>query len=151
MYAAPNSVANTAAQAAAGADPAAGPATSAPAEFESPAAPPADGGVIAADRGFDLSLRLLTALVLVALAGSVGLLAYRWLAPQFSQQDRGAIAVSPKPAKPAPAVSNAGPARGDEVLMDPGHVFRCEEQGRITFSDRACPSEAAQARGASAR
>jgi hypothetical protein len=92
------------------------------------------------DRSFDFSLRMLTVLVLVALAGSVGLLAYRWVAPQFAQFDSGPPTVTTARPKLAPAKSTAGPAHGDEVLMDPGHVFRCEEQGRVTFSDRACPA-----------
>lgn len=92
------------------------------------------------DRSFDLSLRLLTALILVTLAGSVSFLAYRWLAPRFTQADNGPVAtkVAPPPDAPAPAV--AGSTHRDQVLMDPGRVFRCEEQGRVSFSDQACPS-----------
>ncbi|HYA66375.1 MAG TPA: hypothetical protein VEE84_06785 [Burkholderiaceae bacterium] len=92
------------------------------------------------DRSFDLSLRLLTALVLVTLAGSVSFLAYRFLAPRFSQI--GSTSVTNKISQPpsAPAASVDTSSRGDQVLMDPGRVFRCEEQGRVSFSDQACPS-----------
>jgi len=93
---------------------------------------------LGADRGFDLSLRLLTILVLIALAGSVGLLAYRWLAPRFSENDREPLSSQTNPPAPAVSPADSGPSHGEEVLMDPGRVFRCEEQGRVSFSDHAC-------------
>jgi len=96
----------------------------------------------AADRSFDLSLRLLTALVLAALAGSVSFLAYRWLAPRLSQTDSAAATMKIAPRPAAPVASEAGSTRGDQVLMDPGRVFRCEEQGRVSFSDQACANGA---------
>jgi len=97
------------------------------------------------DRSFDLSLRLLTALILVTLVGSVSFLAYRWLAPRFAQTGNEPVAtkVAPPPDAPAPAV--AGSTHRDQVLMDPGRVFRCEEQGRVSFSDQACPNGPANA------
>ncbi|SPE20042.1 hypothetical protein SBBP1_110084 [Burkholderiales bacterium] len=94
----------------------------------------------AGDRSFDLSLRLLTVLVLIALAGSVSFLAYRLLAPRFSQNDNERVTTTTSRPPVAPATTVAGPAHGDEVLMDPGRVFRCEEQGRVSFSDQACPN-----------
>ncbi|HXW63649.1 MAG TPA: hypothetical protein VEK74_01085 [Burkholderiaceae bacterium] len=102
------------------------------------------------DRSFDLSLRLLTALILVTLAGSVSFLAYRWLAPRFTQTDSGPVPtkLAPPPNTPAPAV--AGSTHGDQVLMDPGRVFRCEEQGRVSFSDQACPNTPSSPGGAPA-
>jgi len=95
-----------------------------------------------ADRSFDLSLRLLTALVVIALGGSVSFLAYRWLGPRFSQIDSGTIATKIAPRPDAPTATVSGATHGDEVLMDPRRVFRCEEQGRVSFSDQACPSAA---------
>jgi len=96
----------------------------------------------AGDRSFDLSLRLLTVLVLIALAGSVSFLAYRWLAPRFSQNDNGRVSTTASHPPDTPATTVDGPAKGDQVLMDPGRVFRCEEQGRVSFSDQACPNGA---------
>jgi hypothetical protein len=98
----------------------------------------------ASDRYFDLSLRLLTIFVLVSLACCVAFLSYRWLYPHFHKapaapiEPRGSIIVSPAPA------SAAKPAPADEVLMDPHKAFRCIEQGRVTFSDRACDSGSVQ-------
>ena len=103
------------------------------------------------DRSFDLSLRLLTALVIVALVGSVGLLAYRWIAPSLSQGGSGPITTNARHPPTAPATAVTGPAQGDQVLMDPGRVFRCEDQGRVSFSDRACPSGTAGADTPTAR
>ena len=99
-------------------------------------------GMRVADSSFDLSLRLLTALVMFALVGSVSLLAYRWI----EQNRRNSDAVPPPASATAPApVAHApdqGPTHRDEVLMDPGRVFKCEEQGRVTFSDQACTGAA---------
>jgi len=103
----------------------------------------------AGDRSFDLSLRLLTALVLVALAGSVSFLVYRWLAPHLSQTDSGPVATKISHPKDAPAAAVDGATHGDQVLMDPGRVFRCEEQGRVSFSDQACPNGPAAGTAAS--
>jgi len=99
----------------------------------------AQGVASPGDSSLDVSLRMLTVLVLFALAGSVSLLAYRWIAPGFSLTDSTRVTTQRIAPPPAPAEVAADPAKGDEVLMAPGHVFRCTEQGRVTFSDRACP------------
>jgi len=115
-----------------------------------PGASAGGGGSNPADDSLDLSLRLLTALVIIALMGSVSLLAYRWIAPRLARDDNGPVVRSPSP-QAAPAVNPAqGPVKGDEVLMDPGHVFRCEVQGRVTFSDQTCPGGATAAPGGNA-
>ena len=96
------------------------------------------------DRYFDLSLRLLTIFVLVALVCCVALLSYRWLAPHFGRtaatppEAHGPVLPSRQPA------AEAAPAKADEVLMDPHKTFRCVEQGKVTFSDRACDSGSVQ-------
>src|SRR6266853_5662362 len=98
----------------------------------------------ASDRYFDLSLRLLTIFVLVSLVCCVGFLSYRWLAPRWLSEpatpveSRGSIVVAPAPA------SKAAPAPPGEILMDPHKTFRCVEQGRVSFSDRACGSGSEQ-------
>jgi hypothetical protein len=92
------------------------------------------------DRYFDLSLRLLTIFVLVSLVACVAFLSYRWLYPRF--QSAPAAPVGPRDpvvVSPAP-VPEAAPAKTDQILMDPRKAFRCTEQGRVTFSDRACDS-----------
>jgi hypothetical protein len=98
----------------------------------------AEAPVAASERSYDLSLRLLTWLVVIALAGSVTLLVYRWLEPLSGDGGNRVTVTQPAP-RPAPAPAATGPAKRDEVLMEPGHVFRCEEEGRVTFSDRTCP------------
>jgi hypothetical protein len=98
----------------------------------------------ASDRYFDLSLRLLTIFVLVSLVCCVGFLSYRWLAPFWHRvpatlvEPRNSVVVNPAPA------SQSTPAPADEILMDPHKTFRCVEQGRVTFSDRACDSGSVQ-------
>jgi hypothetical protein len=96
------------------------------------------------DRYFDLSLRLLTIFVLVSLVACVAFLSYRWLSPRFQSAPatpvgrRDPVVVSPAPA------AEAVPAPTDQILMDPRKTFRCVEQGRVTFSDRACDTGSVQ-------
>jgi hypothetical protein len=98
------------------------------------------------DHSFELSLRLLTVVVLLALVGSASLLAYRLVSPRFAETDAGAVPVTAARPKPPPSKDNAGPSKNEEVLMDPRQVFRCEDQGRVSFSDRACTDEHGPAR-----
>jgi len=120
-------------------------------EDAGPAGAPAPGlapGMNAADSSFDLSLRLLTALVMFALVGSVSLLVYRWI--EQNRHGSDAVPVPASSSVPAPVAKSPdhGPLHRDEVLMDPGRVFKCEEQGRVTFSDQACPGTAPAVRPA---
>jgi len=116
-------------------------ATEDPVSASTPKPAPAPG-MNAADSSFDLSLRLLTALVMFALVGSVSLLAYRWI--EQNRHDSEAVRVPASSSAPAPVARSPdqGPLHRDEVLMDPGRVFKCEEQGRVTFSDQACTGTA---------
>ncbi len=96
------------------------------------------------DRYFDLSLRLLTIFVLVSLVACVALLSYRWLGPRFFSPPAAPVeARSPPVASPAPTVEVV-PAPRDQILMDPRKTFRCVEQGKVTFSDRACDTGSVQ-------
>ncbi len=104
----------------------------------------------ASDRSFDLSLRLLTALVTVALAASVSLLLYRWLAPRLAHYDTEPVATRASHAAPPPKTTDVNPTHVDEVLMDPGRVFKCEDQGRVSFSDQACGSASPGTAGSAA-
>ena len=104
-------------------------------------------GTAPIDRSFDLSLRLLTVLVSVALGASACLLLYRWLAPRFAHYDAEPVAARANHAAPAPKATDVNPAHVDEVLMDPGRVFKCEDQGRVSFSDQACTGAPASAPG----
>jgi hypothetical protein len=90
------------------------------------------------DRFIDFSLRLLTIFVLAALVASAAFLAYRWIAPRFESRDAARLQSRSAPAAIRSAPSLAGPSVGDEVLMDPHRVFRCDERGRVSFSDKAC-------------
>ena len=95
-----------------------------------------------ADRFYDLSLRILMVVVSVGLVGSVAFLTYRWLAPPRPvQTDVPVLEVGVRPS-PA-AVPAAAPAPKGEVLMAPGQIFKCEVDGRITFSEQPCAAGAA--------
>lgn len=95
-----------------------------------------------ADRLYDLSLRILMVVVSVGLVGSVAFLTYRWLAPPRPvETDVPVVPVGVKPA-PAPAPVGAAPPKV-EVLMNPGQIFKCEVNGRITFSEQPCAAAGA--------
>ena len=96
------------------------------------------------DRYFDLSLRLLTIFVLVSLVACVAFLSYRWIYPRLHGEEETRVeAHRPAVVSPAPA-AEVVPAPTDQILMDPRKTFRCDEKGRVTFSDRACDSGSVQ-------
>jgi hypothetical protein len=104
-------------------------------------------GNTSGEANFDLTLRVLTILVIGGLVGSASLLVYLWVAPRFAQNDAGPVTITTAQPRPKSSAAAPGAAHGDEVLMDPGHVFRCEEQGRVTFSDQACTGSGAAGSG----
>lgn len=96
------------------------------------------------DRFYDFSLRILMGVVSIVLVGCIGFLAFRWLQPQAAAEPGiPLVQVEMKPAERAPAAPPA-PAPKAEVLANPGKIFRCEAQGRVTFSDQPCPEGAVQ-------
>ena len=96
------------------------------------------------DRYFDLSLRLLTIFVLVSLVACVAFLSYRWIAPRFNRAPVTAVEIPDPVVRSRAPAAEAVPAPADKILMDPHKTFRCVEQGKVTFSDRACDSGAEQ-------
>ena len=100
---------------------------------------PAAADNSSADRLYDLSLRILMVVVSVGLVASVAFLTYRWLAPP--RQIQNEVPVIPVGVKPAQAATPAAPpAPKGEVLMNPGQIFKCDVNGRITFSEQPCPA-----------
>lgn len=102
-----------------------------------------------ADRFYDLSLRILMVVVSVGLVGSVAFLTYRWVAPpRLAPAHVPMLEVG---VKPLPAVTPAAaPAPKGEVLMAPGQIFKCEVEGRITFSEQPCTAAGAEKKAESA-
>jgi hypothetical protein len=95
------------------------------------------------DRLHEFSLRVLTVIVVVAMVASAVLLLYRSLAPKEHNVGQPWSSMTLPPAAPAPAAAQPAPAVAPEkVLMSPEHVFRCDNHGRVTFSDRSCESGA---------
>jgi hypothetical protein len=90
-----------------------------------------------ADRLYDLSLRILMVVVSVGLVASVAFLTYRWLAPPRPvQSEVPVVEIGVKPSQTTTPA--ATPAPKGEVLMNPGQIFKCEVNGRITFSEQPC-------------
>jgi hypothetical protein len=91
------------------------------------------------DSFVDLSLRILTGVILVVLLVALALLIWHVARPRApAQAPIPLVDVAPKPAPAAaPAVPEAPPK--PQVLHDPGKVYRCVVAGRTTFSERPCP------------
>ncbi len=89
------------------------------------------------DRYFDLTLRILMLAVAVALLGCVVFLVHRWSKPPVADASLVQLVRAP-----APAIAVPLPARADatqaQVLHAPGQIFRCENNGRVSFSDQPC-------------
>lgn len=95
---------------------------------------------LSSDRHFDLSLRLLTMFVLVSLALCVAFLTRSfWIGPFTSAEKKPDSQAIVPAAVPQPATV-AAPAPQPAVLMDARKTFRCDDKGRVSFSDRACVS-----------
>jgi hypothetical protein len=88
----------------------------------------------------DLSLRILTAIVFVTILGCAAFLAWRsWRGPPPVLADPVPVSLAESlPVRgPEPALTRTLPAL--EILMSPDTVFRCQQQGRVVYSDQACP------------
>ena len=88
----------------------------------------------------DLSLRILTAIVFVTILGCAAFLAWRsWRGPPPVPADPVPVSMAESlPVRgPEPSQSRELPAA--EILMSPDTVFRCNQRGRVAYSDQACP------------
>lgn len=95
------------------------------------------------DRFVDLTLRVLTGVIVAVLLVALALLLWNSLRPQGQNPTAvPLVEVEPKPAPKAESAPPAAPAKG-EVLLNPGQVYRCVINGRTTFSERPCPKGAA--------
>lgn len=98
-----------------------------------------------ADRFYDFSLRVLMVVVTLVLIGCIVFLAYRWLHPQAAtEQGIALVQVEVKPAPQSTAPVQVPATNPAEVLLAPGKIFRCDIAGRVSFSDRPCPTGAVQ-------
>ena len=91
------------------------------------------------DRLFDISVRVLMLAVSAALLGCIALLTWRW-----NQPPAGSTAVVPV-TEVAPKAENVDRATvatvsESQVLLAPGRVYKCEIGGKVTFTDRPCPT-----------
>ena len=90
------------------------------------------------DRVYDFSLRILMLAISAALIGCVVWMAWRWGQPQASPAAAVPVTqVAPK-SEPVPVRESTNPSSGQQVLLAPGQVFKCESGGKITFTDRPC-------------
>lgn len=91
------------------------------------------------DSFVDLSLRILTAVIVAVLLLALGLLAWNFLTPRRPEaMPVPLVDLAPKPAQQSEPAAAPVPTKG-EVLLDPGRVYRCVIKGRTTFSERPCP------------
>ncbi len=91
------------------------------------------------DRYFDLTLRILMLAVAVALLGCVVFLLHRWSKPAVPDTSLVQLVHAPAPAVAVPLPARAEAAQA-QVLHAPGRIFRCDNNGRVSFSDQPCRS-----------
>ena len=92
------------------------------------------------DRLYDISIRVLMLAVSAALIGCIALLAMRWNLP--AERPAPVVPVTQVTPKSEPVEqAHLRTANNNQVLLAPGRVFRCESNGRVTFTDRPCPTE----------
>jgi hypothetical protein len=91
------------------------------------------------DRVYDISLRILMLAVTAALIGAIVVLIWRWNQPHAAAAPAVPVTQVAPPQQPVPRTDVATAANA-QVLVAPGQVFRCESGGKVTFTDRPCPT-----------
>jgi hypothetical protein len=92
------------------------------------------------DRVYDFSLRILMLALTGVLIGCIALLLWRWVQPAKPRGDVVPVTEVPAKTEPVQRADAALPA-SSQVLLSPGKVFRCDSGGKVTFTDRPCPTE----------
>jgi hypothetical protein len=88
----------------------------------------------------DLSLRILTVIVFVTILGCAAFLAWRsWRGPPPVVVDAVPVSLAESLPVRGPEPSQSRELPAPEILMSPDKVFRCEQKGRVVYSDQACP------------
>lgn len=90
------------------------------------------------DRYFNLTLRILTLAVMATLMGCVVWLMHRWIQPAQADTSYIEAVQAPQPPVAAPLPVQAPPVAIAQVLQAPGLIFKCERNGRISYSDQPC-------------
>ena len=91
-----------------------------------------------AERLYDLSLRVLMAVVVATLIACVSFLMWRWLNPLPPPSSLVPMTAIEPPAVAAARPRDPAPTASAEVLVQPGQMYRCERKGRVSFSDQPC-------------
>lgn len=92
---------------------------------------------VSSDRHVDLALNLLTLIVGGALLATVAYLMFTWLRPGTPVVDRGDVG---PPAWASMSEGLLNPVRLEFDLQLPGlpAIYRCEQRGHVTYTDRPC-------------
>lgn len=90
------------------------------------------------DRYFDLTLRILMLAVFVTLLGCVTWLMHRWSAPAPDEGALVSVVEAPEPIVPRTMPQRSPIEPVAQLLHAPGHIFKCERNGRISYSDQPC-------------
>jgi hypothetical protein len=93
---------------------------------------------VSSDRHVDLALNLLTMVVGGALLATVAYLMFAWIRPGVPATDR--TVVGPPAWAAMPTLLLPPPLEFEFELQLPGlpAIYRCEQRGRITYTDRPC-------------
>lgn len=90
------------------------------------------------ERVDEFSLRVLMAVIIVTLIACVAFLTWRWISPVPVPSSLVPLTAVERPAATQPQPLEPAPTASAEVLLKPGQMYRCERNGRVTFSDHPC-------------
>lgn len=91
------------------------------------------------DRVVDLTLRILTGIIVAVLVVALLLLIWNSLRPATDGiAPVPVVEVEPKSAPKSEPLPAPAPEKG-QVLLNPGQIYRCVINGRTTFSEMPCP------------
>ena len=100
--------------------------------------------LVSEDLVHDVTLRVLSLLVVTSLILCLAYLGLRWfsLRPIERVEAASVPATAAPPATQRVPVAAPTPAQTAEVLMNPGYAYRCRQGGKVVYSERPCGPDA---------
>lgn len=93
------------------------------------------------DRLYDLSLRILMICISLAVVACVAFLTYRWMLPAQPPVTQVQLMEVQAPRQPQTEPAPLPVSNPSQVLLSPGQIFRCNINGRLSFSDQPCSKD----------
>jgi hypothetical protein len=100
--------------------------------------------LVSEDLVHDVTLRVLSVLVVTSLILCLAYLGFRWFwlrPPERLEAASVPATAAPPPTQRVP-VAGPTPTKPAEVLMNPGYAYRCSQGGKVVYSERPCGATA---------